>query len=155
MSQTAPGTKFVKRMNRQYGDTCASLQPLCEKSDVKFLLDRLHIANRPDANSEVEQMVGENCWLTIYEAAVELKISHNPVHHVIPDLRKSLHYVGTKRTLKERCEHFYECFYNVLKLKETKPGTNRAGKSDGILPRRKQRNSVTTPLTEKLMFTLF
>jgi transposase len=85
-----------RRMKRQYGDACVSLQQVYEwhrkfKSGVSTLTDaarsgRPHTATTPNAIAAVERVIRENRRVTIDEVAGELKISHGSAHHIIHDV---------------------------------------------------------------------
>jgi histone-lysine N-methyltransferase SETMAR len=85
-----------RRMKRQYGDACVSLQQVYEwhrkfKSGVSTLTDaarsgRPHTATTPNAIATVERVLRENRRVTIDKVAGELKISHGSAHHIIHDM---------------------------------------------------------------------
>jgi len=86
------------RMKVQYGDTCLSLQQVCQWT-TKFINcinsvtesprpGQAHRVVTPEAIAAVEAIVNENRRVTMNEIAAHLDMSHGSAHHIVHDKTK-------------------------------------------------------------------
>ena len=92
-SEDVNPSEIHRRMKMQSGDTCSSLQHVCDrdrkfKSGVSSVADtvcsgRPHTADTPEMVAGVECVLWENRRIMLDEVVSELNISHGSAHHVI------------------------------------------------------------------------
>jgi hypothetical protein len=95
VSEGVKPIKIHRHMVLQYSKACLSLQQVYEwsrkfkigmSSVADTRLDQAHRVITPQAISEVERVIRENCHVMLGEVATMLDISHGSTHYIIYDM---------------------------------------------------------------------